>query len=151
MSRGARWSLGLAMILIAAGSAGMPWYLHWLTGLPVNLPPAMVGITLSLAIFPALIAVACFSRTVRPIAVRLIAATVLIMSLGYVASQIAAFKSIEGELAGPKNRPNLLNSIEFAMVFGLPSAYVLLIGRYPRWGHHGAAFADEVEDLEARR
>ena len=133
MSRGARWLLGAAMLVIAAGFAAIP-----LMRPAPNFRPSFV--TLAFVGFPTLIAVACFFPAGRPVTLRLIAATVLALSFGYVAIQVAAFPLGRGNRGAGRTQPSLQNSLMFLATFGLPSVYVLVRGRYPGWGRHAAAF-----------
>ncbi|MBH8575136.1 hypothetical protein I8752_19375 [Nostocaceae cyanobacterium CENA369] len=111
MSPTARWILGIAAILFT------------LMVIPSAFDiPALWG----LVVFLLLIAVSCFSKRARPIAIRLIAATVLTMYICYVISEIG--------------KPSLPKAIAGLCVWGLPAGFVAITGKYPSWGHGSAAF-----------
>jgi Na+-driven multidrug efflux pump len=81
-------------------------------------------------------ALACFLPAIRPIALRLIGATVFLVFFGYLAGMV-----ISGPLQGSsRGEMSLINSIVGFLVFGLPAGYVAVKGQYPRWGRHALAF-----------
>ena len=133
MSRGARWTLGGAMLLIAAGFAAIPLTFP----LPSRGANCILG---ALAGFAGLVALACFSAAVRPVAVRIVAAAVLAVSIGYVATQAAAVRSLADVMPWWHDGPSFHKSLLFLGIFGLPSAHVVRTGRYPTWGRHTRAF-----------
>ena len=135
MSRGARVALGVAMLVIAALFAALPWMLA-VPGL------GSWRLSLGLAGLPLLIAIPCLVASLRPAGIRLLAALVLLGCLAYVGSEIAAVRSLDDFINQGRRGPTSLPKSLLALVtFGGPAAYVTWTGRYPGWGRHAAAFA----------
>ena len=135
MSQAARIVLGVAMLGMAAGFLALVPYMKDVS------PQAGPGMAVC-GLFSGLIAVACLSTASQPVTIRIIGATVFVLSAWYVVSSVLAYQSFwaEVESARTKSRPGILNSIGFLILVGLPSAYAAWKGRYPGWGSHAAAF-----------
>ena len=135
MSQPARIILGLAMLGCAAGFLALVPHMKDVS------PQAGPGMAVC-GIFSGLIAVACFSTASQPVTIRIIGATVFLLSAIYILVQIYEFRSIGDELhaAAKKSKPGILNSVGFMLLVGLPSGYAALKGRYPGWGTHAKAF-----------
>lgn len=111
MSPAARWILGIAAIFFA-----------------VMVVPSAFDIPAlwCFVVFLLLIAVSCFSQRARPIAVRIIGASVFILFVWYVIGEIG--------------KPSMPRAILGLLVWGLPGGYVAVTGKYPSWGRGVAAF-----------
>jgi hypothetical protein len=135
MSQGARITLGVAMLVLAAGFMALVPLMKDVS------PQAGPGAAIC-GLFCGLIAVACLSTASQPITIRIIGGTVFLLSVLYIVNQVLAFSSIGEELGNAKvrSRPSILNSVGFMLLVGLPSGYAALKGRYPGWGRHAAAF-----------
>jgi hypothetical protein len=132
MSRGSRSVLGCFALLFAAIFA----YSEQLA--PSKAPLLVYG----LAAFCGLIGVACFSRTWRGPAVRIIGFTVFLAYASYLVYELVR------EPAKPyanRSEPHWLNAIEGLVVFGLPGLYVAVRGKYPKWGKGAKAFTGETD------
>lgn len=98
-------------------------------------------LTYGLAAFCVLIAVACFSRTRRGPAVRIIGLVVFLAYVSYLVYELLA------EPTKPytdRSEPHWLNAIMGLIVFGLPGLYVAVRGIYPAWGKGAKAFNGEM-------
>ena len=93
-----------------------------------------------LAGFCVLIALACFSRTARAPALRVIGATIFLGYLFYLVSELR--KGIFRPYPGGSS-PHWLNAVEGLLVFGLPGLYLALRGIYPNWGRGAQVFRGE--------
>jgi hypothetical protein len=135
MSQAARITLGVAMLLLAAGFMALVPFMKDVS------PQAGPGMVVC-GLFCGLIAVACLSTASQPVTIRIIGGTVFLLCALYILNQVMAFSSIGDELGKGKvrSRPSLLNSVGFMLLVGLPSGYAALKGRYPGWGVHAAAF-----------
>jgi hypothetical protein len=135
MSQGARITLGVAMLVLAAGFMALVPLMKDVS------PQAGPGAAIC-GLFCGLIAVACLSTASQPITIRIIGGTVFLLSVLYIVNQVLAFSSIGEELGNAKvrSRTSILNSVGFMLLVGLPSGYAALKGRYPGWGRHAAAF-----------
>ena len=135
MSQGARITLGVAMLLLAAGFMALVPFMKDVS------PQAGPGAAIC-GLFCGLIAVACLSTASQPITIRLIGGTVFLLCALYVVSQLLAFSSFTEEIGKGKgrSRPSILNSQGFMLLVGLPSGYAAFKGRYPGWGRHASAF-----------
>jgi hypothetical protein len=88
--------------------------------------------------FWAVVAVACLAPRTRPVTLRVIGAAVFGFYAAYV---VVSFDS--------KNVLLSLVSLVGCTVFGIPSVYVLVRGRYPSWGLAARAFI--TRDGEANK
>ena len=129
MSPGARILLGVLCVLVAGG------FFAASSMLPE--PRSFYGL-IACGIFSLLIALACFSRGVRPFAVRIIAFVVVELAIAYIWSQRNA-----PLFRGSHSEPALGPAIAFSLVFGLPAVYVLFTGRLPRWSKWSRGFMHE--------
>lgn len=84
--------------------------------------------------FCVLIALACFSRTARTPALRLIGAAIFVAYAFYLVSELrrGTFRLYSGALEG-------------FFVFGLPGLYLALRGIYPSWGRGASVFRGDSE------
>lgn len=131
MSRGACIVLGIVLGVLAFAFAGVAWFISQLQGMRA----AAIGMVL-LGGFCLAGALACLLPAIRPIALRLIGATVFLAFFGYLVGMV-----ISGPLLGnSRGEMSLINSTVGFLVFGLPAGYVAVKGQYPRWGRHAAAF-----------
>ena len=114
MSRSARWILGLFALLFAdirlLGTAGP------------SRAPLLVYV---LAGFCGLVALACFSRTWRGSAIRIIGFTVFLAYASYLVYEL--FWEPAKPYAG-RSEPHWLNATLGLIMFGLPGLYVALLG-----------------------
>ena len=90
-----------------------------------------------LAGFCGLVALACFSRTWRGLAIRIIGFTVFLAYASYLVYEL--FWEPAKPYTG-RSEPHWLNATFGLMIFGLPGLYVALAGKYPRWGKGAKAF-----------
>ena len=121
MSRGAKGTLGVLALIVGVCFVPVAFTLPDTRG--------QVG-CLGVATFCILIGAACLSTTIRPFAVRAIAAVVLSAAVWYCISMFTGGPATSGQ----RSQPSMWNAVMFAMVFGLPALYVLVTGTYPRWG-----------------
>lgn len=94
--------------------------------------------------FCGLISIACLIPKWKAVAIRLIGASIFLVSIMYVIDQLG------GPFYTNRSSPSLVNSVLFFLVFGLPSGYVMIFGIYPAWGKCAAAFREKdlkQEDL----
>jgi hypothetical protein len=135
MSQAARITLGVAMLLLAAGFMALVPFMKDVS------PQAGPGMAIC-GLFCGVIAVACLSTSSQPVTIRIIGGTVFLLSALYILNQVLAFSSIGDELGRAKvrSRPGIYNSVAFMLLVGLPSGYAALKGRYPGWGRHASAF-----------
>jgi hypothetical protein len=124
MSKGARITLGIAALLIGVCFAYMAPTLGQNT--PVG-PLPFFG----LALFCGAIALACFVKSCRGLALRFIGAVVLLSFLAYAIGEF-------GEDGFGK-------AVLGLVVFGLPSGYIAVTGKYPKWGVVSEVFNPEPE------
>ena len=91
MSQAARITLGVAMLLIAAGFMALVPFMNDVS------PQAGPGMAIC-GLFSGLIAVACLSTASQPVTIRIIGGTVFLLSALYILNQVLAFSSIGDEL-----------------------------------------------------
>jgi hypothetical protein len=144
LSQAARITLGVAMLLLAAGFMALVPFMNDVS------PQAGPGAAIC-GLFSGLIAVACLSTASQPITIRLIGGTVFLLCALYIVTQLVAFSSFREEIGKGRSRPSILNSLGFMVLVGLPSGYAAIKGRYPGWGAHASAFgAAEQDEMPAR-
>jgi hypothetical protein len=85
----------------------------------------------ALALFCVIIVVACFSRGSRPVTLRII---------GTVIFCVYVWCAVEN-----LGRNNLVPALCGLVMTGLPCGYLMVTGRYPKWGEWSAAFNSEDE------
>jgi hypothetical protein len=119
VSAGARIAIGVVSAFAAACFVPIGYLLG--PDLPAGAWPFY-----GLAAFWAIVASACLTPRSRPLTLRLIGAAVCGLS------GVNAYSSF-----GTDDFPRAL---EGWIVFGLPSAYVAVLGGYPWWGHFAALF-----------
>ncbi len=124
MSTGACIALAIMMILGAACSVAIGIYLG--PELPGG-PPAFYG----LAAFCIVVATACLVRKSRPVTLRIIGAVIFLTSAYFT------YRSY-----GEKSFIHLLIGL---IVFGLPSGYLAIFGKYPNWGAISGAFDSQKQ------
>ena len=93
-------------------------------------PVAVAFLHGGFAIFCFIVSLACLSRRTHPFTLRIIGAVIFISYSLYV------YHSLGGQ-DWPK-------AVAGFCILGLPSAYLMLKGRYPSWGKASAAFNPEV-------
>jgi len=98
-----------------------------------------------LAGFCVLIALACFSRTARGPALRIIGATIFLGYVLYLAFELR--KGLSQPYEGPGS-PHWLNALEGLFVWGMPGLYLALRGVYPSWGRGAGAFRGESGEID---
>jgi len=124
MSRTARWVLGSFAFLFA--------------GIFAFTAPSRSPLALFLPTgFCVLIALACFSQTLRGPATRIIGGVVFLVCVSYLVFEIWTEPT---KLYSRPSEPSWTNAVEALIVFGLPGIYVALRGEYPRWGKGAEAF-----------
>jgi hypothetical protein len=135
MSRSSRWVLGCFALLFA----GIFIYADRITPSENSLllygPVAFCG----------LIAVACFTRTWRGPAVRIIGFAVFIAYVSYLVYEL--IREPAKPYAG-MSEPHWLNAIIGLVAFGLPGLYVTVRGKYPTWGQGAEAFKSEMDSSQ---
>jgi hypothetical protein len=144
LSQAARITLGVAMLLLAAGFMALVPFMNDVS------PQAGPGMAIC-GLFSGLIAVACLSTASQPITIRLIGGTVFLLCALYIVTQLVAFSSFREEIGKGRSRPSILNSLGFMVLVGLPSGYAAIKGRYPGWGAHASAFGAGDRDRKPPR
>ena len=132
MSRGSRWVLACFALIFGA------IFIYSERVAPSKSSVMAYGA----AAFCGLIAVACFTRTRRGPAVRIIGLTVFLAYVSYLVYELIR------EPAKPypgMTEPHWLNAIIGLVVFGLPGLYVTVRGNYPTWGQGAKAFNGEMD------
>ncbi len=138
MSRAGRVTLGIVLVLLACGFLAVAWSMR---GLP-EMRAGAIG-SLVFAVLCAIGAVACLFRASGPVTLRVIGGAIFLADCWYIVSTVMEGKIVSGSRA----KPSLLNAIMLFLLVGLPAAYVMITGRYPRWGAHAAAFgASDTQD-----
>ena len=120
MSTGSRVALGVACSLIGIAFAILA-ALYGDVFFGERFPWPFYG----LAVFCALIALACLVPRSRPVALRLIGAVV------FVAFALYAY--------GSYRTPNFTQALVGFCVFGVPAGFLIVLGRYPGWGSESGA------------
>jgi hypothetical protein len=119
MSAGARWLLAIAMFAMAAGFA-------W-AGASGLVPSS--GALYVLAVVCVLIAVAGVSKTVGPIAGRILGAGAFALCVAYLISQLHTPGTAD-ITSYRRSQPNLPNAIIALVVFGIPGLIYAITGRW---------------------
>jgi hypothetical protein len=127
IGRGARLTLGSFALLFAAIFVYSEQ----------NAPSSAPLLVYVLAGFCMLITVACFSRTLRGPAVRIIGFMVFLAYAAYLAYELLREPA---KPYGGRSEPHWLNAMLGLIVFGLPGLYVAVRGKYPKWGKGAKAF-----------
>ncbi|CAN5899520.1 hypothetical protein BH23PLA1_BH23PLA1_41020 [soil metagenome] len=125
MSTGARVVLAVFVLICAACFAAI----GMISG---DLLAAGAWPFYGLAVFCVVIALACLSRSSRPVTLRLIGLVIFLAYGFYIYDSL-------GDL-------NILRAIAGLCVWGLPSGYLAIRGIYPTWGKGSAAFRTESND-----
>lgn len=112
MSIGSRIAIGAVALLCAAG--------FFVTALDPSGLPAGAFIFYGMAAFCVVIAIACFFPQSHPITLRLIGIMIFCAYIAYVSD---SFRT-----------PNLGRAIVGFLVWGIPSGYLAVMGKYPSWG-----------------
>jgi uncharacterized membrane protein YfcA len=137
MSSWARWLIGTFSAL-----AGVATYYSERTA-----PSKAPLVVFLFILFCFSIAIACFFSHLRGVALRVVAALVLLTTVYYMVYGVvvALHKPHPGEY-----RPSWLGGVLAFAVYGLPSFYVLVHGSYPDWGWGAKGFrhGDDADDLE---
>lgn len=116
MSKGARITIGIFALLGAVG--------FFMTALdPEGLPTGAAGFY-AMAILFVIIAVACFFPKTHPFTLRMIG---MVIFCGYAAYVYESFQT-----------QNLPRAVMGFVVWGLPSGYLAIMGKYPSWGEASA-------------
>ena len=140
-----RWLIAIVGIVFGIGFASVPFVMP-------DAKPIAKLVMWGFAAFCGLMSVACLSERARPLAGRLIAATIFAASLGYIYSEIG--RPLPEQYR--RSEPNLINAIFFFIVFGLPAAYVMFTGKFPKWSVlgnslHGSQSQDKDDPKNKRR
>ncbi len=125
MSNGARLTLAIALAIATVG-----FFLTGLLlgeGLPRGATPFYILALVSLAG-----SLACLVPRTRPLTLRIVGGSILAAYSAYVYSSLGG--------------ANLARALTGFVVFGLPSAYLLIWGTWPRWGYMSPAFAPQFGD-----
>lgn len=118
MSFGSRIAIGVVALLCAAGFLMTALY-------PSSLPAGSVT-CYGIAAFCMIIAIACFFPQSHPITLRLIGAMIFCTYVAYVSDSF--------------RNQNLSRAIVGFLVWGIPSGYLAVMGKYPSWGTGAEAF-----------
>jgi hypothetical protein len=127
MSRGARWILGTFAVIFAV----ILYYSEF------TVPSKAPVIAYAIVAFCLLIAVACFSQSLRGPAVRVIGSMVFLATASYLVFEL--LNEPTKRYAG-RSEPHWLNAVLAIVVFGLPGLYVAVRGSYPKWGRGASVF-----------
>ncbi|MUG96883.1 hypothetical protein F7734_32895 [Scytonema sp. UIC 10036] len=119
MSIGSRIAIGVVALLCAA--------IFLMMALSASSsPPAGAFFIYGIVAFCVVIAIACFFPQSHPITLRLIG---IIIFCAYVAYVFDSFRTA-----------NLGQAIVGFLVWGIPSGYLAIMGKYPNWGTGSEAF-----------
>jgi hypothetical protein len=118
MSLGARIAIGLAALLAAAGF--LKSALH-----PAGMPAGSLGFY-GMAVFCVIIAMACFFPKGHPLTLRIIGTAIFLAYIAYVSDSW--------------HTRNMMRAIQGFLIWGLPSGYLAIMGKYPFWGRGAAGF-----------
>jgi FtsH-binding integral membrane protein len=113
MSKGSRIAIGVVAIIAAIGFLNSAMN-------PASVKAAPI-VFYGLAAFCGVIAIACFSHKAHPVTLRIIGGTV------FATFAVYAYDSII-------NNPRPMQAICGFLVWGLPSGYLAIKGKYPDWG-----------------
>ena len=123
--------LGITLVILALGFAGVAW----LSIGQEEMRLAMIGLPI-LSLFCIVGALACLVPASRPVTLRVVGGVVFLTFLVYLIEM-----AVDGPLLSrSKSTPSLVNAIAGFSVFGLPGGYVAIKGYYPRWGRSSDAF-----------
>lgn len=86
----------------------------------------------AMAAFCTVVAIACLIQTGRAITLRVIGAVICVVCTWYIFASLGT--------------DNLFRAIAAGLVFGVPFAYLAVTGRYPNWGHGGAAVQEDSSE-----
>ncbi|WP_146138579.1 hypothetical protein [Chamaesiphon polymorphus] len=118
MSRGSRIAIGIAALLSAAAFLKSAFN-------PVGLPTGAMTFY-AMALFCGIIAMACFFPKGHPVTLRIIGSVILGSYITYVCSSFGT--------------PNFGRSVIGLFMWGIPSGYLAIKGKYPSWGFGSAGF-----------
>ncbi|HLO52172.1 MAG TPA: hypothetical protein VK211_27480 [Kamptonema sp.] len=121
MSKGSRIAIGIVALLCALG--------FFMTALDPSGLPAGANVFYGMTGLCVTIAIACFFPKSHPITLRIIGATIFFFYAYYV---IDSFRN-----------QNLSRAIAGFFIWGLPSGYLAIAGKYPSWGKAGEVFNSE--------
>jgi hypothetical protein len=94
------------------------------------------------AFFCFAITIACFSRALRIVAVRIIGAMVFVGTVAYLVYELV---NEPGKKYPGPTEPHWLNAIFAIATFGVPGLIVARSGVYPRWAKGAAVFSAEAD------
>jgi hypothetical protein len=129
MSIGSRIAIGVVSLVCAAG--------FWMTALDPSGLPAGSFVFYSMAAFCITIAIACFFPQSHPVTLRIIGAVIFFAYVAYVADSL--------------HTQNLGRAILGFLVWGIPSGYLAVVGKYPSRGMGAAGFNAEHNRNNRRR
>lgn len=118
MSIGSRIAIGVVSLVCAAG--------FFKTALAPSGLPAGAFVFYGIATLFVVIAIACFFPQSHPVTLRIIGATIFCTYVWYV---VASFPT-----------QNLSRAIIGFFVWGVPSGYLAIAGKYPLWGKGSQGF-----------
>lgn len=126
MSKGSRIAIGIVALLCAIG--------FFMTALDPSGLPAGASVFYGMTALCVTIAIACFFPKSHPITLRIIGATIFFLYADYV---INSFRS-----------QNFGRAIAGFFIWGLPSGYLAIAGKYPSWGRAGEVFNSEQNNKQ---
>jgi hypothetical protein len=112
MSTGSRIAIGLVALLCAVG--------FFITALDPSGLPAGAAVFYGMAAFCVIIAIACFFPKTHPITLRIIGTMICLAYFAYVLDSI--------------RNQNLVRAMVGFIIWGIPSGYLAIMGKYPSWG-----------------
>ncbi|MBP0030748.1 hypothetical protein [Roseofilum sp. Guam] len=112
MSKGSRIAIAIVSLISAVG--------FFMTALDPSGLPAGASVFYGLAILCIVIAIACLFPQTHPVTLRIIGTVIFCAYIAYV---MDSFQT-----------DNLGRAIVGFMVWGIPSGYLAVMGRYPSWG-----------------
>ena len=118
MSMGARAAIGIVALLSGVG--------FFITALDPSGLPAGSLVFYTMAAVCVVIAIACFFPKSHPVTLRLIGAIIFTTYVGYIIDSFQA--------------QNLDRAVAGFIVWGLPSGYLAIMGKYPSFGNGAKAF-----------
>ncbi|MEM9540996.1 MAG: hypothetical protein AAGA60_16025 [Cyanobacteria bacterium P01_E01_bin.42] len=130
MSRGARIAIAIAALLCSS--------IFLMTALdPDSGFPASPSVFYGLAAFCVIIAIACVFPKSHPITLRIIGTMIFLAYAVYVVDSF--------------NTDNLPRALMGFIVWGLPSGYLALMGKFPDWGAGSQAFNPKQDEEKPKK
>lgn len=126
MSKGSRIAIGIVALVCAIG--------FFMTALDPSGLPAGSNVFYGMTALCITVAIACFFPKSHPITLRMIGATIFFSYADYI---IDSFHT-----------QNLVRAIAGFFVWGLPSGYLAITGKYPSWGKVEEVFNAEQNNKQ---